>query len=413
MIRSTQRQVAALVAASVFAAFLLHFFFVLFTMRSMGEPEHFHDRTALQIVAALYRDNPALRPDLLRQSAAAGMVLREIPDSLVRACTAPSPKPDCANSLPQFMPRLRATDSVWLGIESRPPGPPGHGTRGSRGPRGQLAALIALVGLPTLALSLWASRGVTAPLRRLTEQAERVDPETTVAPLRVEGTTEIRLLAEAFNRLILRLTQYAAEQRRTLAAISHDLRTPLTRLRLRADLVAEPTVRDKLLRDVGAMQTLIDRALALLEARDAGPQLTRVDLAALLQTIADDMEDAGVVVTLGALAPLSATCDPRMLTSAIENLLQNAANHGGGGTLSLREEGGAAVIEVTDSGPGLSAEDRDHAFEPWYRGDTARAGSGNGLGLAIVHAVMTSLGGRILLSDASPSGLTARLVLPL
>lgn len=412
MIRSTQRQVAALVAASVFAAFLLHFFFVVFTMRSLGEPEHFHDRTALQIVTALYRDNPALRPALLRESAAAGMVLREIPDSVVRDCTASSrkigspPKPGCAKQLPAFMPRLRATDSVWLGIESRPH-PPGHG------PRGQLAALIALVGLPTLALSLWASRGVTAPLRRLTEQAERVDPEITVAPLRVEGTTEIRLLAEAFNRLILRLTQFAAEQRRTLAAISHDLRTPLTRLRLRADLVSEPAVRDKLLRDVGAMQTLIDRALALLEARDAGPRLKRVDLAALLQTIADDMEDAGVIVTLGTLAPVNATCDPRMLTSAIENLLQNAANHGGGGTLSLREEGGAAVIEVADSGPGLSAEDRAHAFEPWYRGDTARAGSGNGLGLAIVHAIMVSLGGRIKLTDGVPSGLVARLVLPL
>jgi signal transduction histidine kinase len=406
MIRSTQRQVAALVAASVFAAFLLHFLFVVFTMRSLGEPERFHDRTALQIVAALYRDNPALRPALLRQSAAAGMMLREIPDSVVRDCTAPSPNPACAGLLPQFMPHLRATDSVWLGIESRPP-PPG------RGPRGHLLALIALVGLPTLALSLWASRGVTAPLRRLTEQAERVDPETIVAPLRVEGTTEIRLLAEAFNRLILRLTQYAAEQRRTLAAISHDLRTPLTRLRLRADLVAEPAVRDKLLRDVGAMQTLIDRALALLQARDAGPQLMRVDLAALLQTIADDMEDAGVAVTLGALAPLNATCDPRMLTGAIENLLQNAANHGGGGTLSLRDEGGAAVIQVADSGPGLSAEDREHAFVPWYRGDTARAGNGNGLGLAIVHAVMTALGGRIELADAIPSGLIARLVLPL
>jgi signal transduction histidine kinase len=407
MIRSTQGQVAALVAGSVFAAFLLHFLFVVFAMRSTGEPEHFHDRTALQIVTGLYRDNPALRPALLRQSAAEGLALREIPDSVVRDCTAPSPKPACAKLLPEFMPRLRATDSVWLAIESRPPRPPG------RGPRGQLAALIALVGLPTLALSLWASRGVTAPLRRLTEQAERVDPETTVAPLRVEGTTELRLLAEAFNRLILRLTQYAAEQRRTLAAISHDLRTPLTRLRLRADLVAEPAVRDKLLRDVGAMQTLIDRALALLQARDAGPQLTRVDLAALLQTIADDMEDAGVAVAVGPLAPLSATCDPRMLTSAIENLLQNAANHGGGGTLSLREVGGAAVIEVADNGPGLSADDRAHAFQPWYRGDAARAGSGNGLGLAIVHAVMVALGGRIELADNTPHGLIARLLLPL
>jgi signal transduction histidine kinase len=408
MISSTQRQVATLVAGSVLLAFVLNIF-LLFVIRSLGDaPEHFPDRTALRIVAAFYAARPELRPELLRQAAAAGMVLREIPDSTVRACAAAIPQPPCPpGGFANFMPRVRAGEATWLAIESLPRPPAG------RGPRSRLAFLIAMVGLPTLALSLWASRGVTAPLKRLTEQAERVDPETTVAPLPVEGTTEVRLLAEAFNRLILRLTQYAADQRRTLAAISHDLRTPLTRLRLRADTIADAAMRNKLLRDVEAMQTLIDRALALLEARDTGPVRTRVDLPALLQTVADDMTDAGVKVALGPLAPVSAVCDPRMLTSAVENLLQNAAKYGGGGTLSVRATQQEAVIEVADAGPGLSRNDKEHVFAPWYRGDAARSGTGNGLGLAIVQAVMSALGGRVELADVVPHGLVARLVLPL
>jgi signal transduction histidine kinase len=409
VISSTQRQVAALVAASVLLAFFLHFFFVLFAIRSLGEPsEHFPDRTALRIVAGLYAANPALRPALLRQAAADGMELRELPDSIVRACNAVPPRPDCKpDVVPPFMPRVQATDTIWLGIVSHPRPPPGHG------PRARLSALIAVVGLPTLVISLWASRRVTAPLRRLTEQAERVDPESVAAPLPVEGTTEIRLLAEAFNRLILRLTHYAADQRRTLAAISHDLRTPLTRLRLRAETVADPAVRDKLVRDALAMQALIDRALALLQARDSGAVPTRVDLAALLQTVADDMADAGVAVTLAPVPPINVLCDPRMLTSAVENLLQNAAKHGGGGTLSARAANGEAVIEVADAGPGLSAAERSQVFAPWYRGDAARGGTGHGLGLAIVQAVMNAMGGRVELADAVPRGLIARLVLPL
>ncbi len=404
MIRSIRRQVAALVAASVLLAFMLNIF-LLFVVHALEEPsERFPEHGPLKVLAALYAANPTLRPALLRQAADAGMALREIPEATVRACAAPHAAASCP---PALMPKIRVNGTTWLGLETRPRPPPGHG------PRIRLAALIALVGLPTLAISLWASRGVTAPLKRLTEQAEHVDPETAAAPLPVEGASEIRLLAEAFNRLILRLTRYAADQRRTLAAISHDLRTPLTRLRLRAETIADATMREKLVRDVQAMQTLIDRALALLEARDSGPVRTRVDLAALLQTVADDTADAGVAVTVGALAPLSVVCDPRMLTSAVENLLQNAAKYGGGGTLSAHASNREAVIEVADTGPGLNETDRAHVFTPWYRGDTARGGAGNGLGLAIVQAVMNAMGGRVELTDAVPQGLVARLVLPL
>jgi signal transduction histidine kinase len=414
MISSTQRQVTVLVAASVLLAFLLNYFFLVSVMRTLGEvPERVPERGPLRVVAGLYQANAAWRPELLRQAAASGLRLHEIPDRVVQACERAKPACPAAEYSPS-MPRVRVGPDMWLGVEPHAP-PPG----GGHGPHFPTMALFALVGLPTLAISLWASRGVTAPLERLTAQAENVDPETVEAPLPVTGTTEIRLLAEAFNRLILRLTRYAADQRRMLAAVSHDLRTPLTRMRLRAETIGDAGTRDKMVRDVQAMQVLIDRALALLQMQDGAARpvdtqasRSRVDLPALLQAVADDMADAGVPVTLGKLAPVSAVCDPQMLTRAVENLLENAAKYGGGGTLSVRAGSAEAVIEVADTGPGLSDADKARAFDPWFRGDSARGGLGHGLGLAIVRAVMAALGGRVELADAMPHGLVARLVLP-
>jgi signal transduction histidine kinase len=406
IVRSTQRQVIVLVAASVILAHVIQFSLFM-GMREHEGLAHFPDRTSVRLLAGLYSANPALRPELLRDAAAAGLTMREIPDSVVSACAAKPDSPPCPpEGLSPDTPRVRVSPDMWLAAEPipRPPRPPR---------RIGLAGMVALVGFPALALSLWASRVVTAPLQRLTAQAECVDPETVSAPLKVEGTTEMRLLAEAFNRLILRLTRYASDQRRMLAAVSHDLRTPLTRLRLRAETIAEPAARQKMVHDITTMQTLIDSALYLLQAQDGGASAVRVDLAALLQTVADDMADGGVNVALGPMKPLAAHTDPAMLKRAVENLIENAAKYGGGGTLALSQTNGEAVIEVADSGPGLTDAEKTQVFEPWYRADTARGGQGTGLGLAIVKAVMRSLGGRVELADAVPHGLAARLVLPL
>jgi signal transduction histidine kinase len=198
-----------------------------------------------------------------------------------------------------------------------------------------------------------------------------------------------------------------------LAAVSHDLRTPLTRLRLRAETIPDHATRDRLVHDVMAMQSLIDGVLSLQQAQGAAPISRRVDLAALLQTLADNATDSGVPVQVGTLAPLTAACDPAMLTRAVENLLENAAKYGGGATLRLHQAGTEAAIEVADTGPGLTDAEKAQVFEPWYRADTARTGNGSGLGLSIVKAVMRALGGRVELADAVPHGLVARLVLPL
>jgi signal transduction histidine kinase len=409
MMRSTQRQVAALVAASVLVAYGITLGLVLYFRGVPPAPPRVLDMRSLRIVAALYAAHPDMRRELLSRSAAAGLNVIEIPARDIHACTGGPPDAMCAPELtsPDMLP-VRATPDIWLAAPRHMPPPPHHIT-----PAARLAALLAVVGLPTLALSLWASRRITAPLLRLAAQAERVDPETIAAPLPVDGTTEIRLLAESFNRLILRLTRYAAEQRRILAAVSHDLRTPLTRLRLRAETVADPALRQMLVRDTDVMQVLIDHSLQLLQAQDRAAELTTVDLPALLETVADDMTDAGAKIAVGELAPLTARCNAPMLTRAIENLIDNASKYGGGGTLRVCEAGGAAVIEVADNGAGLSSAEKALAFEPWYRGDGARAGQGNGLGLAIVKTLMQAQGGTVELDDNTPNGLIARLTLPL
>jgi signal transduction histidine kinase len=408
MMRSTQRQVAALVAVSVLVAYGATIGMVLMLRGGSFKPPA-PDMRGLRIVAGLYAAHPGMRAELLRVSAASGLNVREISDRDMRVC-APAARPACAPSGPvKVMRPVRATNDVWLAADhdALPPLPPHRVT-----PAIRLAGLLAVMGLPTLALSLWASRRVTAPLLRLAAQAERVDPETIAAPLPVEGTTEIRLLAETFNRLILRLTRYAAGQRRMLAAVSHDLRTPLTRLRLRAETVSDPALRQVLVRDTAIMQVLIDHSLQLLQAQDRAADLGWVDLQALLQTVADDMTDAGAKVEVGELPPISASCNAPMLTRAIENLIDNAAKYAGGSTLKLRQEGGAAVIEVADRGPGLTEAAKELAFEPWYRGDAARTDQGNGLGLAIVKTLITAQGGAVELADNVPHGLVARLILP-
>jgi signal transduction histidine kinase len=409
VIHSTQRQVVLLVAASVLAAHTITFGIVVALRPALPVP-HGPAVEALRVVAALYAADPAMRPEVLRQAAAAGVLVRAIPDRELLSCAvapAGAPcRPDAGQSETSGPPMARATPDTWLAAVRVAPPPRRHlpGTR--------LAVLVALVGLPTLALSLWASRRITAPLLRLAAQAERVDAETVAAPLPVDGTTEIRLLAEAFNRLILRLTRYAAGQRRMLAAVSHDLRTPLTRLRLRAETVADPALRQLLVRDTDVMQALIDHTLTLQQAEAGGADLQSVDLAALLQAVADDMADAGATVTLGALAPVTARCNVPMLTRALENLIDNASKHAGGGRLSLRAAAGTAIIEVEDAGPGLDDSAKQQAFEPWHRGDAARRGTGNGLGLAIVKTLMSAQGGQVELADTAGRGLLARLVVP-
>ncbi len=431
---TTQTQVAVVVAGSVLLAHVLSFLIISLLLRAApAEPVPAIGPGAATLLGEVYDADPDARPAVLEGAARAGFNLRPLDASEAAACTIldrpggayarrPPPGPGeararakvaiCAPALPDGVQTAFETAAgTWLGVIDSRNTPPRHPPR--QEPQFVGLAVLAITVATTVLICVWASRRVTAPLLRLAEEAERVDVDHGGTVPQTGGTRELRLLADAFNRLILRLRGYAADQRRLVAGVSHDLRTPLTRLRLRLDQVADPALQTKLIRDVEAMQLVIDSSLSLIHAQERGASKIDVDVAALLATIVDGYTDTGAAVTYDGPLHRKLHCDPALLTRAIENVVDNALKFAGGAGVSLRLEAGRAIIEVRDDGPGISDDQKTRVFEAFYRGDESRGVTeGTGLGLAITKSLILAHGGTVQLLDAAPSGLIVRMVLP-
>jgi signal transduction histidine kinase len=267
-------------------------------------------------------------------------------------------------------------------------------------------SILFLIGLPFLVVMLWVARRVTRPLSELAQAAERVGingedalPET--------GTTEVRQLAHAINSLVARIRHDVSERTRLMAAISHDLRTPLTRLHLRVDAVADGELRERLLREVAAMERIAGGSLLLLEAELRQEPFERLDVAALAATVCDTFADAGHDVAYDGPHRLAARAQPRALERALCNLAENAVKYAGAARVSLRRAGGALLIAVEDDGPGIPEEHLPLVTEPFRR--ASEEAPGTGLGLAIVAGVARAHGGQLRLSNRVPRGLRAEL----
>lgn len=267
-------------------------------------------------------------------------------------------------------------------------------------------SILFLVGLPFLAVMLWVARQVTRPLSELAQAAERVGTHGEGA-LPEAGTTEVRQLAHAINSLVARIRRDLSERTRLMAAISHDIRTPLTRLHLRVDALADGELRDRLLREVAAMERIAGGSLLLLEAELRQEPFERLDVAALAATVCDSFADAGHDVAYEGPGRLAARAQPRALERALCNLAENAVKYAGAARVSLCRAGGALLIRVEDDGPGIPEEHLPLVTEPFRRvHDDA---PGTGLGLAIVAGVARAHGGELLLSNRVPRGLRAEL----
>jgi signal transduction histidine kinase len=294
-----------------------------------------------------------------------------------------------------------------------------------------LLFLLVGIAVPLLGLSVWAVRQIVRPLARLAEATEAIDASAQRSietgtqtgalthTLPDSGTSEIRALAGAFNRLLARLQQFLADRTRMLAAISHDLRTPLTRLRLRAEAIEDEGLRERLLKDVRMMELLIGSSLSFLESQERREAEEQLDIGALLQTVCDEFDDAGFDVTFAGPMRLAARCRPRALERAVTNVIENAVKFGGGARVTLRATRAAIEIEVEDEGPGIPEDEKSRVMQPFYRfapdsaaGEGTRVSQGSGLGLAIANTIITAHGGAIDLQDRHPRGLIVRLVLP-
>ncbi|HEY5127158.1 MAG TPA: HAMP domain-containing protein, partial [Bradyrhizobium sp.] len=211
---------------------------------------------------------------------------------------------------------VKLSDSQWLSFATTLP-------QGAPAVSWQFIISMALMGVIVLAVSVWAVRRVTAPLGLLSAAADRLGRDVAAQPLAEAGTIEMQSAARAFNRMQERLRRLIESRTQMLAALSHDLRTPLTLLRLRTEEVADADERDKMLATIGEMNEMIGTTLAFARDEVRAEPRRKVDIAALLASVVDDMADAGLPVTMEPAAPLILDCQPGALKRAITNLLDN------------------------------------------------------------------------------------------
>ena len=264
-------------------------------------------------------------------------------------------------------------------------------------------------------LGLWAARALTAPLSSIAKAAENFSLNGAAPPLPERGPEEIRSVAKALNRMRERITTLIDDRTKMLAAISHDLRTPITRMRLRSEFIEDDIHRHRMLSDLDQMRSMLESVLSFLRNDRKLEAMTLTDIASTLQLITDQFADMGHKVAYEGPEHAMATVRPNDLHRSVTNLVENAVRFGALATIRLDASPDTVMIEVEDDGPGISDARKDVMLEPFVRGDDARnmdETAGFGLGLSIARAVVLAHGGTLSLLDRQPHGLIVRIQLP-
>jgi signal transduction histidine kinase len=263
-------------------------------------------------------------------------------------------------------------------------------------------------------LAIWAARRVTVPLGRFVQAAGRLGTDVSAPPMAEVGPSEIVQAARAFNQMQERIQRLVDDRTRMLAAVAHDLRTVLTRLRLRAELIDDAEQQGKAIGDLDAMAIMLDETLAFARDDSAGEAREDVDLAALLRSLCDDLADAGHPVQYFGPDRLRFACRPVALRRALTNLIDNAVKYGRAAEVGLQTERDTIRLTIEDRGPGIPAAAREQVFQPFFRLDPSRsrATGGTGLGLAVARTIVHRHGGEIALDDRPGGGLVVRITLP-
>jgi signal transduction histidine kinase len=265
-----------------------------------------------------------------------------------------------------------------------------------------------------LTLSFIAVRWLSRPLRTLAEAAEGLGKNIHAPPLAEKGPTEVRQAAKAFNTMQSRLVSYIEDRTRVLAAISHDLKTPLTRLRLRAELLDDEDTRARFEKDLGEMQSMVTDALAALRGLDAPGQTVPVDVMALLESLQADNREQGRTIEIEGRAASPLTVDPLRLKRCVGNLLDNAVIYGQRAHVSVEDSPKSLTLRIRDEGPGIPEAMLERVFDPFFRleGSRSRETGGTGLGLSIARNIARAAGGDVSIRNRPAGGLEAVLVLP-
>lgn len=302
---------------------------------------------------------------------------------------------------------IRIGPAEWLLIT-----PHGDGQETVRMIRNMLLPLFAVVMIGLL--SIWVARGIVRPLDDLAAAAEKLGRDRELSLVGDFNAPELRAIGHSFNEMQLRLKQFVDDRLQMIAAISHDLRTPLTRLRLFAEYVPDQDQRRQVLSDINDMEAMVSATLTYASNRLKDEAYSAVDLGALLISLCDTAADAGCRVIYDGPDHAGLTCRPVAMRRAFANLIDNGCKFGSEVRVTLRDGPDAFAISVADDGPGIPAAQREEAYRPFTRLETSRnrETGGTGLGLTITRDVIMAHGGTIQLDDAPSGGLLATVTLP-
>jgi signal transduction histidine kinase len=358
------------------------------------------------VLTSINRSFPDLRLSIVNSESAALTWPTEKPMKM------PSSFGDRLTILPATSPdkniaRFRLTDGNYLDAQVARPRLPAFLTA-------LWASTLLFLLFSITLLGAWAGRALTSPLTAFTKAAETFSLSGASTPLPEQGPEEIKSVAKALNVMRDRITALVSDRTRMLTAISHDLRTPITRLRLRAEYIEDGAQREQIVRDLDQMQSMLEAVIVLLRGgTGAAPRL--VDAAALVRTICSEFADGGHAVSYVGPDRLNLMMRADEIYRAVSNLIDNATRYGSSVTVELRAHEGSVDIVVSDDGPGIPEDKRRAMLEPFVRGEEARTmdqESGFGLGLSIAHSIAGGHDGGLQLQSNSPSGLQVILSLP-
>ena len=326
------------------------------------------------------------------------------PPKLLQTGERPPPGPDLEP--PDMIFSVATSDGNWINarFNARPPGPR------------VWPALYASAGLIAvlLAVSYWIGRRVAYPLQSLAESASALRRGELSGPVPETGPAPVREAARAFNTMSERVLTMLKSQRAMMAAVAHDLRTPIAAMRFRTEFVSDEETRTRLLETLDEMQTTTEAVLDALRVGGSAEAARLVDLAALAESLCADMAELGGEVAFTAISPTECVCRVAEVRRALRNLIENAQRYGGRARVSTELAAGTALIHVDDDGPGIPQDSIEQMFEPFARLEESRNADtgGHGLGLSIARLIARGHGGDVALVNNPGRGLRATISLP-
>ena len=305
-----------------------------------------------------------------------------------------------------FTAALQQPDGRWRSVVSPP-------RRFSTAFKTQVALLFVAGLLAMLPLAWWFSRALAAPIKRFAEAADRLGRNPDAEPLQRSGPSEIVQAADSFNAMQARLNRLINERTHMVAAIAHDLRTPLARLAFRLEGL-QPPLRDKTIADIDEMKAMISAALDFIHNDSRRGTRAPLDFRLLVESVVDDASDTGAEASFVVGQAITLDGDPLSLRRMVMNLLENALKYGKRARLELHRDGADCVLWIDDDGPGIDPAQHEQLFLPFFRGENSRNRDtgGIGLGLSVAHSIVLAHGGEITLTNRPEGGLRVCVELP-